>query len=151
MEPEALMNTATTLFFICYIPEFYANYVNKNANWYNVLEKVVMIMGTGFALGYAINIKNDALIISSFKISSLLLDSLKKKLFYNKNISFDLFSTQCKSLFHNMCVFCEVNGIDVNSILHTNIEKLKARYGDKFSSHRAINRDLEKERTILEQ
>jgi len=96
-------------------------------------------------------LKNDALIISSFKISSLLLDSLKKKLFYNKNISFDLFSTQCKSLFDNMCVFCEVNGIDVNSILHTNIEKLKARYGDKFSSHRAINRDLEKERTILEQ
>jgi hypothetical protein len=96
-------------------------------------------------------LKNDALIISSFKISSLLLDSLKKKLFYNKNIEFDLFSVQCKSLFDNMCVFCEVNSIDVNSILHTNIEKLKARYGEKFSSHRAINRDLEKERTILEQ
>jgi hypothetical protein len=64
MKSEALMNTATTLFFICYIPEFYANYINKNANWYNVLEKVVMIMGTGFALGYAVNIQNDALIIN---------------------------------------------------------------------------------------
>ena len=31
-----------------------------------------------------------------------------------------------------------------------NIEKLKARYGEKFSSDRAINRDLEKERMILE-
>ena len=31
-----------------------------------------------------------------------------------------------------------------------NINKLKARYGDKFSSERAINRDLETEREILE-
>ena len=39
-------------------------YINKNANWYNVLEKVVMIIATGFALGYAININNNALIIN---------------------------------------------------------------------------------------
>ena len=31
-----------------------------------------------------------------------------------------------------------------------NIEKLKARYGDKFSEDRAINRDLDREREILE-
>ena len=32
MSNDYLMNTASTLFFICFIPEFYANYVNKNAN-----------------------------------------------------------------------------------------------------------------------
>jgi len=94
-------------------------------------------------------IGNDALIIQSFKTSSLLLDLLKKKLFYNKNIDIASFSDLTKSLFQSMCIFCNVNDIDVESILNTNIEKLKARYGEKFTSERAINRNLEIEREIL--
>jgi hypothetical protein len=47
-------------------------------------------------------------------------------------------------------LFCEINNIEIESILDTNIAKLKARYGDKFSSEKAINRDLTTERTILE-
>ena len=93
---------------------------------------------------------SQTLIIQSFKTSSLLLDFLKKKLFYNKSIDIDAFSNESKSLFETMCTFCKVNNIDVKSILDTNIEKLKARYGEKFSSDRAINRNLEKERMILE-
>ena len=68
----------------------------------------------------------------------------------NKSIDIDAFSNESKSLFETMCTFCKVNNIDVKSILDTNIEKLKARYGEKFSSDRAINRNLEKERMILE-
>lgn len=64
MSTDYLMNIATTLYFICYIPEFYANYINKNANIYNVVEKVVMISATGFGLGYSISINNRALIIN---------------------------------------------------------------------------------------
>lgn len=94
-------------------------------------------------------IGNDVLIIQSFKTSSLLLDLLKKKLFYNKNIDIASFSDLTKSLFQSMCIFCNVNDIDVKSILNTNIEKLKARYGEKFTSERAINRNLEREREIL--
>ena len=94
-------------------------------------------------------IGNDVLIIQSFKTSSLLLDLLKKKLFYNKNIDITSFSDLTKSLFQSMCIFCNVNDIDVKSILNTNIEKLKARYGEKFTSERAINRNLEREREIL--
>jgi len=94
-------------------------------------------------------IGNDVLIIQSFKTSSLLLDLLKKKLFYNKNIDIASFSDLTKSLFQSMCIFCNVNDIDVESILNTNIEKLKARYGEKFTSERAINRNLEIEREIL--
>ncbi len=78
------------------------------------------------------------------------MDFLKKKLFYNKSIDTTSFSDLTKSLFESMCVFCNVNDIDVKSILDTNIEKLKARYGEKFSSDKAINRNLEKERMILE-
>lgn len=36
------------------------------------------------------------------------------------------------------------------ALLNTNINKLKARYPDKFTSDNAINRDLEVERQILE-
>ena len=50
---EYLMNTASVLFFLCYIPDFYANYKNKNANIYNVFEKLVMLGGTGFGLAYS--------------------------------------------------------------------------------------------------
>jgi hypothetical protein len=64
MSPEVLMNTATALYFVCYFPEFYANFMNKNANVYNVFEKVVMLIATGFGLSYAITIDNMALIIN---------------------------------------------------------------------------------------
>ena len=40
--------------------------------------------------------------------------------------------------------------INLEDSFDININKLKARYGDKFSSERAINRDLETEREILE-
>lgn len=40
--------------------------------------------------------------------------------------------------------------LDESKIRTTNIEKLATRYGDKFDDFKAINRDLEKERDILE-
>lgn len=62
MSSDYLMNIATGLYFICYIPEFYANYANKNANIYNVFEKVVMLTATGFGFGYSLSIQNQTLI-----------------------------------------------------------------------------------------
>ncbi len=59
---DYLMNIATGLYFVCYIPEFYANYINKNANLYNIFEKIVMLSATGFALGYSLSTKNNTLI-----------------------------------------------------------------------------------------
>jgi hypothetical protein len=50
---DYLMNTASALFFLCYVPEFYANYKNKNANMYNFPEKVVVFLGSTFAFTYA--------------------------------------------------------------------------------------------------
>jgi lipid-A-disaccharide synthase-like uncharacterized protein len=68
---EYLMNVASSLFFICYIPEFYANYKNKNANLYNVFEKIVMIGGSAFALSYALQTENNALIVNYAPIFTL--------------------------------------------------------------------------------
>jgi len=64
MNNEYLMNIASSLFFICYIPEFYANYKNKNANIYNVFEKIVMLGGSGFAMSYALRSANNSLLIN---------------------------------------------------------------------------------------
>lgn len=97
-----------------------------------------------------VQITNDKLIIDLYKISSKLLDPLKKKLYYNKQIDLSGFSDLSRKLFDTLCLFCEINNIEIESILDTNIEKLKARYGDKFSSEKAINRDLTTERSILE-
>jgi len=46
--------------------------------------------------------------------------------------------------------FCIYNRFDLEEILDTNIEKLQARYPEKFTEVDALNRNLKKEREILE-
>jgi len=43
-----------------------------------------------------------------------------------------------------------IHGFDFEVVLYKNIEKLKARFPDKFTEEAALNRDLVKERKILE-
>lgn len=88
--------------------------------------------------------------ISIIKYSCKLLDMLKKKLFYNKIIdenSFRETSTILMILIHS---YMKYYNIDIRESFDVNIAKLKARYGEKFTTDKAINRDLEKERKILE-
>lgn len=47
-------------------------------------------------------------------------------------------------------ILMDAIGEDWERSLEKNIEKLKARYGEKFSEEKAIDRDLVKEREILE-
>jgi len=121
--------------------------------WYvGILDRVLELnLEIPKTSGIKVQITNEKLIIDLYKISSKLLDPIKKKLYYNKPIDLSAFSDLSKKLFNTLCLFCEINNIEIESILDTNIAKLKARYGEKFSSDRAINRNLEKERTILEQ
>jgi len=85
------MNTASTLFFICYIPEFYANYVNKNANLYNVFEKIILFTATTFALSYSIKTNNKALIINYSPLFALDFIALNIRCYYAyKNINRDV-------------------------------------------------------------
>ena len=57
------------------------------------------------------------------------------------------------------CIYCHLKeigrdvgqfGFTFEEIMEKNIEKLKARYGDKFTEKSALNRDLEQERKTLE-
>lgn len=54
MVANYLMYGASVLYFVCYVPELYANYKNKNGNIYNVPEKVIMLIATSFAFTYAV-------------------------------------------------------------------------------------------------
>lgn len=79
-----------------------------------------------------------------------LLDFLKKKLFYNKTINETDFRLRAVCLVNSVAAYLYVNNLDPSKVFEINIAKLKARYGEKFSTERAINRDLETEREILE-
>lgn len=48
-------------------------------------------------------------------------------------------------------ILCDAADIDMGVTLGIVIDKLRKRYGDKFSDHAANNRDLVAERAILEQ
>ena len=82
MAHSYLMNIATALYFICYIPELYANYRNKNANIYNVPEKVVIFIGTSFALAYSVVNMDIALITNYAPIMILDTAAMLMRIYY---------------------------------------------------------------------
>lgn len=80
-----------------------------------------------------------------------LADVFKKNLAYGKAIDWVNVSEEAGDLFWYLANFLRVNGFDPERIMEQNIAKLRARYPDKFTSERAINRDLENERKVLEE
>lgn len=77
------------------------------------------------------------------------LDMLKKSIYYGRKFDDDTACALTSSIMRASFEYAEGVGIDTSQAMRANIEKLRARYGDKFSSDSAINRDLEKERRIL--
>lgn len=82
MKYDYLMNTSSAIFFVCYIPELYANYKNKNANVYNMPEKVLMLIGSGFAFSFAYMNEDIALMSNYGPIVALDLIAMLMRLYY---------------------------------------------------------------------
>lgn len=82
--------------------------------------------------------------------STEILDSFKKSLFYNKAFDRELLKERFQEIFMLSGAFVEILGSDIRNICKINIEKLQARYPEKFTTEKAVNRDLETERKILE-
>lgn len=78
------------------------------------------------------------------------LDALKKHIFYGKELDRVNLKEEMGDLFWYLAIACDELGVDFEPLMARNIEKLKARYGEKFSEERAENRDLNSEREILE-
>lgn len=79
-----------------------------------------------------------------------LLDVLKKKAFYNKNIDEAVVTTLLASISTEIFQFCHLFDLSIDKIRFTNIEKLYIRFKDKFSTTEAIDRDLDAEKVILD-
>ncbi len=78
------------------------------------------------------------------------LDALKKHIFYGKDLDRVNLAEEIGDIFWYTAIIADELGFDFESVMKNNIEKLRARYGDKFSQDKAENRNLNKERDILE-
>lgn len=79
------------------------------------------------------------------------LDALKKHVFYGKELDTVNLGEELGDLFWYCAIVADELDLDLSKVLDTNIAKLKARYGDKFTEEAADKRDLKTEREILEQ
>jgi NTP pyrophosphatase (non-canonical NTP hydrolase) len=79
-----------------------------------------------------------------------LLDALKKYVFYGKELDVVNVAEEIGDVLWYLNLLLDELNIPLEKIMEQNIEKLTARYGEKFSAFRALNRDLEKEREVLE-
>ncbi|MFK8137311.1 MAG: nucleoside triphosphate pyrophosphohydrolase family protein [Bdellovibrionales bacterium] len=78
------------------------------------------------------------------------LDALKKHVFYGKELDTVNLAEEMGDIFWYCAIISDELGVDFDAVMKTNIDKLKARYGDKFTEEAAENRDLNTERKILE-
>jgi len=77
-------------------------------------------------------------------------DALKKHLFYGKEIDdVNVIEELGDSAWYSAMA---VDALEtrISQVLEKNIAKLRARYPEKFTEAAALNRDLEKEREVLE-
>jgi NTP pyrophosphatase (non-canonical NTP hydrolase) len=96
-------------------------------------------------------VKTEKHVIELLKRNLLLLDMFKKKIYYNKEIDLISFVKTFNESMNYIVSLCADNNLDIEEIFELNIVKLKKRYGDKFTSENAINRDLLGERKIMEE
>jgi NTP pyrophosphatase (non-canonical NTP hydrolase) len=98
------------------------------------------------------NVKLESVISKNFTLSNRVAKSI---FIYNsfKNL-LDSFLNDEKSIFiqsnyNKIDIICKVLELDINEIMYRNIEKLKVRYPDKFSTENALNRNLDEENKVL--
>ena len=78
------------------------------------------------------------------------LDALKKSVFYGKELDRVNLKEELGDLLWYMAIAMDELGTDFETEMERNIEKLRARYPERFTKEKALERDLEKEREILE-
>ena len=80
-----------------------------------------------------------------------LMDVYKKELAYGKEPDMVNVLEESGDMLFYVAGLLNVLKLDTKSVLERNVAKLSARYpGKKFSFEKALNRDLDKERKILE-
>lgn len=83
--------------------------------------------------------------------SAELSDVFKKLIAYEKPVDWVNVKEELGDLMWYVANMCSINNWDLQEIMATNIKKLEARYPEKFTTDKAVNRDLDSERKILEE
>lgn len=76
-------------------------------------------------------------------------DAMKKYKFYGRPIDRTNLIEELGDLMWYIGIACDVLDVSLDEVMEININKLKVRYGDKFSETKAENRDLEKEMKVI--
>jgi NTP pyrophosphatase (non-canonical NTP hydrolase) len=79
-----------------------------------------------------------------------MMDALKKSKIYGKDLDTTNLIEEAGDLMWYLSVLSDDLDVSFEDIWEINIKKLTARYPDKYSHERALNRDLDIERKILE-
>jgi len=84
-----------------------------------------------------------------------ILDAMKKHIYYDKTLDLINIKEELGDTLWYVAQAIDVlqdmeEDISWSGIMETNIEKLRKRYGEKFDREKAVNRDLDAEREILE-
>lgn len=82
--------------------------------------------------------------------SGEIVDVLKKAFAYGKPIDFVNLDEEVGDLLWYIQLYANYRGKTIPDLVRQNRDKLVARYGDKFTQDKALNRDLDKERAVLE-
>lgn len=78
-----------------------------------------------------------------------LVDTYKKHYAYGKELDMVNVMEELGDIMWYWAGMCSITGINPSFALISNIDKLMARYPDRFDKEQALVRDLEKERDIL--
>lgn len=79
------------------------------------------------------------------------MDAFKKALFYGKNPDYIDLDEEIGDILWYVAIYLNARGLTFEQVMQQNIDKLRVRYPEKFTSEQAVNRDLNAEREALEQ
>lgn len=115
-------------------------YVSNYSNLHNITPEICHL-----------NVNTDTSdFVNIILYAGYLLDIDKKWFAYGKEPDKTIINNDIDALYTLIVFWCTEYDIDIQNSMDINIQKLKARYPDKFDTEKAINRDLETERNILE-
>ena len=77
------------------------------------------------------------------------MDALKRYVFYGKELDKTNLIEELGDITWYLRIACDVLDVPLAEVIQKNVDKLRARFPEKFTEHAAVNRDLGKERAAL--